>query len=176
MEINDFQMLKNRQILTGTVVPGYGVASGRSPDSPYPAGTIAMQYPFFRDLGLDLEGYFLGTINLSIAPNTFKLLNADYYFEQLNWAEGFPPETFSFYQCQIDQLCQIDRQTEDSPIVPGWIYYPHPETKIGHFQSNSLLEIIAPPISRLVYGDRLQVTLSSQQIQIYQPEFYSSRF
>jgi hypothetical protein len=51
-------MLKNQQpqnlsfdrTLTGTVVPGYGVASGRSADSPYPAGTIAMQAPLFRAL------------------------------------------------------------------------------------------------------------------------------
>jgi hypothetical protein len=148
--------------LTGTVVPGYGVASGRSSDSPYPAGTIALQAPLFRALGLALDGYFLGTLNLSIAPNTFKLLKPDYRFDRLQWAEGFPPETFSFYRCQI-------RSLEHNPINPAtnaWVYYPHPETKIGHFQPTSLLEIIAPPIAPLEYGDRLSLTLSSQQIQI----------
>ncbi len=148
--------------LTGTVVPGYGVASGRSPDSPYPAGTIALQAPLFRALGLDLDGYFLGTINLSIAPNTFKLLNSDYHFEQLPWANGFPPETFSFYRCQIKSTTI----SQDSQPIAAWIYYPHPETKIGHVQPNSLLEIIAPPITPLEYGDRLSLSMSSQQIQI----------
>lgn len=148
--------------LIGTVVPGYGVASGRSPDSPYPAGTIAMQAPLFRSLGLDLEGYFLGTLNLSITPNTFKPLKADYCFDRLQWAEKFPPETFSFYRCQIQPLMP----NRSNPAINAWIYYPHPETKIGHFQPNSLLEIIAPPVPMLEYGDRLSLNLSSQQIQI----------
>jgi hypothetical protein len=52
--------------VSGEVVPGYGVASGRSIASPYPAGTIEMQMPFFQTLGLDLRGCFAGTINLSI--------------------------------------------------------------------------------------------------------------
>jgi hypothetical protein len=163
-------MLKNQprqnlifdRTLTGIVVPGYGVASGRSADSPYPAGTIAMQAPLFRALGLDLDGYFLGTLNLSIAPNTFKPLNPDYCFDELQWAEGFPPETFSFYRCQIQSL----EQNPTQPAINAWIYYPHPETKIGHFQPNSLLEIIAPLIAPLKYGDRLSLRLSSQQIQI----------
>ncbi len=148
--------------LIGTVVPGYGVASGRSKDSPYPAGTIALQAPLFRALGLDLDGYFLGTINLSIEPNIFKLAKPDYCFEQLQWIEGFAPETFSFYRCQIQSLTHSLNQ----PATNAWIYYPHPETKLGHFQPNSLLEIIAPPIASLEYGDRLSLSLSSQQIEI----------
>jgi hypothetical protein len=163
-------MLKNQprqnlifdRTLTGIVVPGYGVASGRSADSPYPAGTIAMQAPLFRALGFDLDGYFLGTLNLSIAPNTFKPLNPDYRFDELQWAEGFPPETFSFYRCQIQSL----EQNPPKPAINAWIYYPHPETKIGHFQPNNLLEIIAPPLSSVQYGDRMSLRLSSQQIQI----------
>jgi hypothetical protein len=147
--------------VTGTVIPGYGVASGRSADSPYPAGTIAMQAPLFRALGLDLDGYFLGTLNLSIAPSTFKPLTPEYCFDRLQWAEGFPPETFSFFRCQIQSL-------EHNLTNPtnAWIYYPHPATKIGHFQPSNLLEIIAPPIVPLQYGDRLSLAISSQQIQI----------
>ncbi len=43
---------------------GHGVASGRAPDSPYPAGTIALQAPLFARHGLDLSPFFPGTLNL----------------------------------------------------------------------------------------------------------------
>lgn len=166
------------QKVMGTVVPGYGVASGRSLDSPYPQGTIAMQAPLFRALGLDLTGYFMGTINLSISPYTFNILSSDYCFKQIQWADGFPPETFSFCRCEIQILDQtlpsqtlpsqtLPSQTLSSSAIPAWIYYPHPETKIGHIQTPSLLELIAPPIPSLVYGDRLDLRLSSQQFHLH---------
>lgn len=60
--------------LTGIVKPGHQVASGNAQDSPYEQGTLAMQLPFFRDLGLDLSGFFLATLNVSIAPQTFKII------------------------------------------------------------------------------------------------------
>jgi hypothetical protein len=60
--------------VTGFVCQGFRVASGQTTDSPYPAGTIAMQVPFFRDRGLDLSRYFLGTLNVSIAPKVFTIL------------------------------------------------------------------------------------------------------
>lgn len=44
------------------------MASGRAPDSPYPAGTIALQAPFFREHGVDLSPYFPGTLNVDLAP------------------------------------------------------------------------------------------------------------
>jgi hypothetical protein len=143
--------------VSGEVVPGYGVASGRSLDSPYPAGTIEMQMPFFQSLGLDLSDCFAGTINLSIEPYCFKLLNPAHTFHQVSWAPGFPPETFSFCPVQL-QFQQLN--------YPGWLYYPHPETKIGHFQSDRLMEILAPLIPDLHDGDRLVLSLSSHQIQI----------
>ncbi len=138
-------------------MPGYGVASGRSIESPYPSGTISMQLPFFKALGLDLSDCFAGTMNVSIDPYGFKLLNPVHTFEHVHWAPGFPPETFSFCPVQI-QFQQV--------IYPGWLYYPHPETKIGHFQSDRLLEILSPLIPDLHYGDRLVLFVSSHQIQI----------
>ena len=44
--------------VSGRVCSGHGVASGRSagqPHNPYPAGTIAMQMPYFKALGLDVS-------------------------------------------------------------------------------------------------------------------------
>ncbi|MGF1591433.1 MAG: hypothetical protein ACFCU7_19755 [Pleurocapsa sp.] len=47
-----------------------------------------------------------------------------------------------------------------------FIYYPHPETKIGHFQDDSILEAIAPKIPHLNYGDRLILKLAPQEIKL----------
>ena len=70
-------------------VNGHGVASGiantdplRSA-SPYPQGTLAMQAPFFAALGLDLSAYWLGTLNLSVAPARWSLQQPDYHFPNL---------------------------------------------------------------------------------------------
>ena len=40
--------------VTGKVVLGHGVASGRAANSPYPRGSLEMQIPCFLDRGLDL--------------------------------------------------------------------------------------------------------------------------
>ncbi|NJQ97456.1 MAG: hypothetical protein HC784_06995, partial [Hydrococcus sp. CSU_1_8] len=46
------------------------------------------------------------------------------------------------------------------------IYYPHPETKRTHFQDNSTLEILAPFIEYLNYGDSIQVQINRLEIAI----------
>jgi hypothetical protein len=52
-----------------TVKAGHGVASGQSSDRRFPEGTITMQKALFEERGLNLDGYYLGTINLGIAPH-----------------------------------------------------------------------------------------------------------
>ena len=48
----------------GVVKEGHGVASGKNFDARFPDGTIAMQMPYFKRLGIDLKSYFKGTINI----------------------------------------------------------------------------------------------------------------
>ena len=150
--------MQSRSIaLSGIIKPGHQVASGMSPDSPYALGTIEMQLPYFQKLGLDLSEYYLGTLNISIAPHKFKIQNPRYTFPLVKWHPDYPAETFSFSPCQIFFA---------STQYKGLIYYPHPETKIGHFQSDSILEAIAPFISNLKYGDAVELKIDSQEIAI----------
>ena len=143
--------------VTGIVKPGHQVASGNAPNSPYEKGTLAMQLPFFRDLGLDLTGLFLGTLNVSIAPYTFKLTQPKYTFPLVKWHPNFAAETFSFSPCKVIYL---------DKIYESLIYYPHPETKIGHFQDDSIVEVIAPKISNLNYGERLKLEINLPEIEL----------
>jgi hypothetical protein len=85
----------------GILERGYGVASGTGTDSPYPRGTIEMQIPFFKALGLDLTRFFPGTLNVSISPKTFQLINPEFTFRQVHWTDRHPPEDFSFSRCQL---------------------------------------------------------------------------
>ena len=143
--------------LAGIVKSGHQVASGIAEDSPYERGTIQMQLPFFQQGGLDLTGFFWGTLNISLAPHTFKLVRPKYTFPLVKWHPDYDAETFSFSPCEI-----IYRDTS----YQGLIYYPHPETKIGHFQDDSILEAIAPHIPNLNYGDRLILKIDPQEIQV----------
>ena len=64
--------------ITGKVISGYGVASGKGNDSRYPEGTLKLQMPFFKERGLDLSVFFIGTININIAPKQFKIKKAKF--------------------------------------------------------------------------------------------------
>jgi hypothetical protein len=72
--MTDWQMIK------GIIEKGHQVASGLSPHSPYPQGTIELQTPFFQALGLDISMFFPGTLNVSLLPHTYHLKNPQYTF------------------------------------------------------------------------------------------------
>lgn len=140
------------------VVSGHGVASGRAADSPYPAGTIAIQTPAFLAQGLDLSGYFPGTLNLDFPGCRWELQQPDYLFPSLAWTDLHPPETFSFWRIRL-HLSERDQAAE------GLIYYPHPETKARHFQSPSRLEVLAPFLPDLHPGASLELEVNPQQLR-----------
>ena len=50
----------------------------------------------------------------------------------------------------------------------GWVYYPHPETKLRNFQNPSLLEVVAYPIPGIKYGDEVQVLVNPEEIEVNQ--------
>ena len=144
-----------KTVVSGLIVEGYRVASGPSGDYPY--GTLEKQIPLFKRLGLNLDGFYLGTLNVSIAPATFELGNPEYTFRQVAWTDLHPPEDFSFSRCTV-------RYKGDS--YAGYVYYPHPETKKRHFESASILEIISEFIPEVHYGERVELELDENEIRI----------
>ena len=142
-------------MVDGVVVKGYRVASGPSRDYPY--GTLEKQIPLFKERGLDLGGFYFGTLNISIAPLTFEMVAPTYTFRQVHWTDLHPPEDFSFSPCRIMfKNCNYG----------GYIYYPHPETKKRHFENASILEVIAVYIKGIQYGDHVQITVKPEQVRI----------
>ncbi len=145
----------NWQRVSGIVVRGHRVAS--RPSREYPYGTIEKQKPHFAARGLDLSRFYPGTLNISIAPLTFAMVRPKYTFPLVEWTDLHPPETFSFSPCRV---CFEGREYE------GLVYYPHPETKMRHFQNPSLVEVITEFISGVGYGSKLELALDRDEIAI----------
>jgi hypothetical protein len=81
----------------------------------------------------------------------------EFTFQYVEWTDLHPPEHFSFSHCKV-----VFKNIE----YEGWVYYPHPETKLRHFQDPSLLEVIAYPIPEITYGDMLVVLLNPDEIVV----------
>lgn len=140
----------------GIVSQGHGVASdvgGEESDG----GFIRMQVPRFAERGLDLSRFYPGTINVSIAPQVFGLSNPQYTFPDVQWSPQRPAEDFSFSACRV--------RFRDT-IEPGYVYYPHPETKPAHFQDPSIVEIITVYIDGVEYGSQITLDLKRNEVSI----------
>jgi len=149
-------MKKDIVLVSGTVIEGYRVAS--RPSQEYPYSTLERQMPFFKVGGLNLERFFTGTLNVSISPIRFEIIKPAYTFRQIAWTNLHPPEDFSFSQCCVRfQFKEYE----------GYVYFPHPETKIRHFQDSSLIEVISEWIPGVRYGTRLELILDPTEIRIY---------
>ncbi|MEB3165942.1 MAG: hypothetical protein VKO65_04655 [Cyanobacteriota bacterium] len=145
---------------------GHGVASGRAADSPYPAGTIALQTPFFADRGIDLSPFLPATLNLDAAPGEWRLRLPDARVEQLRWTDRHPPETFSFWHCR---LRRPDARAGQETEVAALIYHPDPGTKTCHHQPPGLLEVLAPPLADLAPGAVLELGVDGARCRLIQP-------
>ncbi|MBC5785648.1 hypothetical protein H8N03_22090 [Ramlibacter sp. USB13] len=132
--------------LPGRRVPGHGVASGGAADSPYPAGTIALQAPFFRARGVDLSPYFQGTLNVDLAPH-------------------LPPAVRPVFDGRLRWFGELEERFLLMPVAlrhagivhEGLWYYPHPETKPAHFQRPTVVELLLPFIPDLALQAQVEV-------------------
>jgi hypothetical protein len=142
--------------LLGVISKGHGVASGQAVNTPYPEGTLAPQIPLFRELGVDLSGFFRGTLNIDVSPRRIKLRNGDVTLRQVRWTNWIPPEDFSFFACLLEV---------DDVRYRSLIYRPHPETKVEHFQKDAVLEVLSPWVEGMTGGKEVRLKLRSSQIE-----------
>ena len=148
-------------MIEATIVRGHGVASGVGQDPRFPDGTLPLQFPIFAAHGLELSAFHRGTINLDITPAVYEIVRPKLTLESILWHPECPPESFSFFDCRISRA--------DLPATDALIYYPHPETKPEHFQSPGVLEILAPRLEGIRYGQTLQLEAECDQIAIHTP-------
>ncbi|MEM7387341.1 MAG: hypothetical protein AAF514_20575 [Verrucomicrobiota bacterium] len=153
-----------KALIEAVLCQGHRVCSPATTDPRFPGGTLQMQMPLFARAGLDLSSFYPGSLNASIAPATFevKAEAADFTFPLVRWSPTEPPETFSFFRCRVGKT--ID------DLEDGFVYYPHPETKPEHFQPPGILEIVAPRIDGIQYGDPLFLDIDPVQIRVDRPK------
>jgi hypothetical protein len=132
----------------GVVVAGHGVASGAGQDRRYPAGTIRLQQPFFLERGIDLSGYYPGTLNVDLAP-VVPAPRHPCFDGVIRWFEDLE-ERFI--------LSPVEVEAKGARHAGLW-YYPHPDTKPAHFQPGTVVELLLPWIDGLRPGDRVLVRL-----------------
>ena len=147
------------RIVTGIVKEGHRVASGLAEEPRFPEGTLALQIPCFAERGLDLAPYHRGTINVSIAPLTYRLGQALKTLPGVKWSPVMPAENFSFYRCGI-------RPTGAETFAEGLVYWPHPSTKPEFFQDPYTLEILAPFIADITYGSTVELHVDTAEIEV----------
>jgi hypothetical protein len=150
------------------LVAGHGVASGRAATSPYPAGTIHLQAPYFAARGIDLSPFFAGTLNLEAARGHWRLRDPDARVEALEWTDRHPPETFSFWHCRLRVPAEAAAAVGSAGLA-ALIYYPHPETKRAHHQAPSCLELLAPWIPGLHPGAELELGVDPRRCRLIDP-------
>lgn len=115
-----------------------------------------MQLPFFLALGLDLGGFYPGTLNVSIAPLSYRVVRARLTFRGVKWHPTEPAEDFSFFDVTVHR--------DGAPPVSGMIYFPHPDTKPEHFQKPDVLELLLPWEEGLAYGTAIQLEVAAEQM------------
>jgi hypothetical protein len=133
-------------------VAGYQVASGLAKDSIYPFGTIEMQRPYFEKAGVDFSNIYSATLNVNITSGTVCLISPFLLLKDVKWSSENSAETFSLFSCNL---------IVDEKEYSAYVYYPHPETKLGHFQDSGTLEILSEYIEHVPYGTKLKVVFSS---------------
>lgn len=143
-------------MISATIVQGHRVASGLNGNPRFPGGTVRMQMPFFQALGLDLSGYYPGTLNVSIAPLSYRVVRPRHTFRAVKWHPTEPAEDFSFFDVTVHR--------ESGEPVRGWVYYPHPDTKPEHFQKPDVLELLLPWTDGLSYGTSLHLEVPEEQM------------
>ena len=151
--------------LNGIVTPGYQVASGQAENSPFPAGSIDMQLPYFKQAGWDLHqlipNLYLGTININIAPLEAHVIRPDFVCCHVKWTDHIAPEDFLFVTCQV---------IHHNKTYDALVYYPSPHTKPAMHKHNfQCLEILSSKIPNLCYNDPIQLDIKTSSVDIMQP-------
>ncbi|MCC6353702.1 MAG: hypothetical protein IT577_07430 [Verrucomicrobiae bacterium] len=146
------------QTFPARIVLGHRVASGQNDNPLFPGGTLKMQAPHFRALGLDLNAYHGGTLNVSIAPLRYRVVAPRLTLRSVKWHPTEPAEDFSFFDVRLLR--------DGAPPVEGLIYYPHPDTKPTHFQKPDVLELLLPFVSGLSYGAEIRLEVPAEQMLV----------
>jgi hypothetical protein len=139
--------------MPGIIIRGSQSASGQRHQDKE-KGTISLQKPFFKEAGVrSVDSWFEGTINMSIAPKEFKIIEPD-YIVTAEWEQG-TTETFWL----------VDVEVEYGGVrYPAYVYYPCPSVVKAH--PDTLVEVLAEKIDGVKYGENISLRIPLGRIII----------
>ncbi|MDO8482043.1 MAG: hypothetical protein Q7S75_03095 [bacterium] len=146
------------QRVKGVVIRGARRTSNIDGNSPYGRGTLELQFPLFRELGLDLSGCFMGTLDIRINPRTWVMVPTEPTFHGIKWFAG-KEEDFFFSKCWL---------TFAGKTYLAWLYCASPG-KPHYIRGPSLFEVIAEKIPNIGYGDTVMLEINPEDIRINDP-------
>jgi hypothetical protein len=146
----------------GVIAQGYQVASGLGRDVRFPRGTIAPQLEIFAARIPGFATYFEGpvypgTINIKFSGSMIEIGMPELYVSQVKWTRHFPPEDFYLSAGQI---------VTHGGVHNVYLYIPEPVTKPDHPAHPDVVEILAPYIDGVSYGDAVILRHSAQAIRL----------
>ena len=151
--------------VSGVVVEGYRIASGLNregaitgPNGEVVRDSFVRQRKFFEAEIPEMKSVWTGTINLSIAPKACHMLKWDYEVT-CEWQPG-TVETFGIVKDVILRA--------RGGMYNGFIYYPLPSPI--HSPRHDLIELLAPKIEGLAYGDEVSIDVAADTISIQEKE------
>lgn len=154
-------------VMQARLLRGRGVASGRGGDPRYPDGTLALQAPLFARLGVDLQRFRRGTLNLSVAPFHVRVATPDVTLRQIAWSPHVPPEDFSFVRCRVGRPGAGEHE--------ALVYWPHPDTTPEHHQPPTVVEVLAPDLGDVAAGEAVALTYDPQKLRVTIPPLWLVR-
>ncbi len=131
-------------LVKGKIVKGGGIATQ----------TVQKQSPFFKERGLDLYGYFIGTINMDISPRVFEVTNPDFDFRNIIWEDDFS-ENFKFVEISI---------MFEGNDYSGYLY--NPSRSINH---SGIMEILTVFIDGVENGKFIEIDIPESRVEFKQP-------
>jgi len=144
----------------GTIIRGKGYASGKNSVPGITSfkkgllGTISQQRKFFEKEIPNFKTYFNGTINMGIAPRTFKITNPDYHIT-CNWALNLT-ESFDLLNVRVSY---------QGSSYPGLIYFPCPSEIKAH-KINDMFELITERIPGIKYGNSISISYDDEKLKL----------
>lgn len=147
--------------ITGIVAEGYRIASGSNTEGvPGPFGemlkdSFVRQRPFFEKEIPELKSVWTGTININIAPRK-ALMNSFDHTVTCEWHPGIT-ETFGI-------VSGVTLYAKGKTYTNCFIYYPMPSAI--HTPRHHFIEILAPKVEGLSYGDKISIDAPENRISM----------
>lgn len=140
--------------MQGTLIQGHQVASGLASNCPWPGGSVARQLPLMGLHGVPVTRLFSGTLNVALACREVPYPEQFEFDFVLDWRAPDKPTHFRLHRLIVEFAGRR---------YQGWSYrkiYPDGYVSI-HPQPANVIEILAPQIDGIQYGDRVSVAFET---------------